>query len=213
MTAYWARRLRRHALLALASGLMVAIVYAGVPAFPLRRWNLATAYASLALLALALLIGPWNVVMGRPNPVSQDLRRDLGIWAAILALAHTVFGLQVHMRGQWWLYFIWPADQPHRLPIRTDGFGFANYTGLASTLILILLLTLSNDVALRRLGTKRWKALQRWNYAGALLMAAHAVAFQVMEKRALYVVGVFALTSLGVLAGQVTGFLRTRRAA
>jgi sulfoxide reductase heme-binding subunit YedZ len=42
--------------------------------------------ASLFLTAAALSIGPWNVLRGRTNPVSFDLRRDLGIWAGIMAL-------------------------------------------------------------------------------------------------------------------------------
>src|SRR5690606_27502731 len=48
--------------------------------------SMATAYASLLLLGATLVIGPWNVIRGRPNPVSTYLRRDLGIWAGLLAL-------------------------------------------------------------------------------------------------------------------------------
>lgn len=212
MSPYWRRRLLRHGLLALACAVMVGVVYAGVPAFPLRKWNLATGYAALVLLAATLLLGPLNLWRGKPNPVSQDLRRDMGVWTALLALAHTVVGLQVHMQGRWLEYFFWPPAQRHDIPIRTDGFGFANYTGLASTLILLLLLAISNDFALRTLGTGRWKAIQRWNYAGALLMAVHAAAFQVMEKRVLYVVGFFVLVVMVTLAGQLAGFVRSRRA-
>ncbi len=42
---------------------------------------------------------------------------------------------------------------------------------------------LERRLALRRLGRQRWKALQRWSYAGALLTLAHGVVFQVIEKR------------------------------
>jgi sulfoxide reductase heme-binding subunit YedZ len=209
---YWRRRLARHAAIAAAAGLAVGVVYAGVPTgFALRKWNLATGYVGLALLAVTLLVGPWNTLRGKPNPVSQDLRRDLGIWTAILALAHTWVGLQVHMQGQWRLYFTWPAAQSHPFPLRTDGFGLANWTGLGSTLVFVLLLALSNDLALRTLGTARWKALQRWNYAGALLLVVHAVIYQVMEKRALYVVAAFTLVVLVTAAAQAAGFRKRRR--
>jgi sulfoxide reductase heme-binding subunit YedZ len=40
---------------------------------------MATAYVSLALLAATLVTGPINLLRRRPNPVSTDLRRDLGI--------------------------------------------------------------------------------------------------------------------------------------
>ena len=51
---------------------------------------MATAYAGLAFLAISLWLGPWNVLRRRPNPVSFDLRRDVGIWAVVLAIVHTV---------------------------------------------------------------------------------------------------------------------------
>lgn len=210
---YWSRRLLRHSALAAITVVLLGGVYAGVPTdFILRRWNLATAYVGLGLMALSLLIGPWNLLRGRANPVSQDVRRDVGIWAALLGVAHTLIGLQIHMIGQSRLvYFFFPAGEAHRLPIRSDGFGFANYTGLGSTLILLLLLALSNDVALRRLGTGRWKSLQRWNYAGFALMTLHAIAYQVMEKRVVPVIVVFAGVIVVVLATQLAG--RARHAA
>ena len=210
---YWSRRLLRHTALATITVVLLGVVYAGVPTdFILRRWNLATAYVGLGLMALSLLIGPWNLLRGRANPVSQDVRRDVGIWAALLGVAHTLIGLQIHMIGQSRLvYFFFPAGEAHRLPIRSDGFGFANYTGLGSTLILLLLLALSNDVALRRLGTGRWKSLQRWNYAGFALMTLHAIAYQVMGKRVVPVIVVFAGVIVVVLATQLAG--RARHAA
>jgi sulfoxide reductase heme-binding subunit YedZ len=212
MSRYWPRRLGRHAALAIASAALLGLVYAGVPSDnALRRWGLATAYVALGWLALSLLAGPWNVLRGRPNPVSQDLRRDIGIWAAILGVAHTIVGLQVHMGGDWPRYFLWPRDVGHFLPVRTDAFGFANYTGLASTLILIGLLALSNDVALRRLGVTRWKSLQRWNYAGFALMAAHGVAYQVMGKRVWPVALAFSVVLLTVLAVQAAGWRAAKR--
>lgn len=192
---------------------MVGVVYPNVPTdFILRRWNLATAYAALALLAGSLMIGPWNLLRGRPNPASQDLRRDIGIWAGIMGLVHSAVGSQIHMSGRFWRYFTYGPDEPHVLPFRVDAFGFANFTGLASTLILLLLLCVSNDAALRRLGTPRWKGLQRWNYWAFTLMALHAVAFLVMEKRVVPVVVVFAGVLLAVVGMQYAGYLQRRSA-
>lgn len=211
-SGYWTRRLARHVALAILSTALLAFVYTFVPTdFILRRWGLATAYVALGWLALTLLIGPWNALRGRANPLSQDLRRDIGIWAALLGIAHTLVGAKVHMGGDWRSYFVWPTDQPHVLPLRSDLFGFANYTGLASTLILIGLLALSNDVALRRLGTARWKSLQRWNYAGFALMAAHGVAYQVMGKRVWPVALAFATVLITVLAVQIAGWRAAKR--
>jgi sulfoxide reductase heme-binding subunit YedZ len=172
-----------------------------------------TAYAALLLLAASLAIGPVRVLRDQPNPVSTDLTRDVGIWAGVTSLLHVLFGIQVHMRGKFWLYFVYPPEQAHRLPLRHDSFGAANWTGLGATLVLVILLAISNDVSLRRLGARRWKALQRWSYAAALLTLAHGALFQVIEKRRLPWVLAFAAAAAVALLLQAAGFLTVRRGA
>jgi sulfoxide reductase heme-binding subunit YedZ len=206
------RRVWRHSLLAVASSLLMLGVF-GLLSSPDRlfRTSMASAYAALVMFGVTLIIGPLNVLSGRPNPVSTYLRRDIGIWAALLALAHVVFGLQVHLRGRMWLYFVYPADEPRLLPIRHDLFGLANYTGLAAMLVLALLLTLSNNTSLRKLGPRRWKKLQRWNYGAFALMVVHGVAYQVIERREfLFVAAGFAVL-LAVATLQAAGLCRVLR--
>lgn len=177
--------------------------------FPKRdsisRISIGTAYSALLLTGLALVLGPWNVLRRRANPVSFDLRRDAGIWAGIAALIHTAVGLNVHLRGRPWLYFV-----DERRHLRTGMFGLGNYTGLIAVLLLAMLLAISNDLSLRRLGTVKWKSLQRWSYGAVILTAAHAVAYQNVEKRTspfrLLIYGVFA----AILALQVAGVFRRR---
>ncbi len=209
---YWPKRIRRHALIAVAALGLTAAFYAAPRAGPpVFRLSLGTAYAELILLALSLVLGPLNVLRGRPNPVSSDLRRDVGIWAAIIGLAHVISGALVHMGGRVWPYFLYPADQPHRFPLRHDLFGAANWLGLAATLVLVLLLTLSNDWSLRRLGTPRWKALQRWNYALAALTVAHGAAYQLVEKQKWPFVSAFVAATVAALVIQLAGLERVRR--
>lgn len=174
------------------------------------RASMATAYVSLALLGASLATGPLNVLRGRPNPVSTDLRRDLGIWAAVVAIAHFAVGLQVHMKHRWEYWFT-PASGGLLLP-RVDPFGFANHTGLAAVAIAALLLALSNDRSLRALGTARWKRLQRWNYALYGLVLLHGIAYQVTERRTLPWVALFVAMLLPALVLQVAG-RRARRVA
>lgn len=154
--------------------------------------SIATAYPALFLTAAAVLLGPWNVLRGRANPVSFDLRRDIGIWAGIMAVLHTAIGLNVHLRGRPWLYFV---DQHKR--IRHDLFGFGNDTGLIAALLFLLLLAISNDLALRRLGTRKWKSLQRWTYGAVVFTIIHGIAYQHIEKRqAMYVAVLWAVTGM-----------------
>lgn len=145
--------------------------------------SLATAYLSLLCLAGALVIGPFQVLAGRKPPLSFNLRRDLGIWASIFALVHVGFGLLVHMGGRIAEYFFRP-HHPGAMPIpRIDAFGLANDVGLLATAILIMLLAISSNGALRALGAHRWKALQRWSYVAAAATALHAAVYQLLDRR------------------------------
>jgi len=201
------RRLLHHILIGIGS---VALTVIFMQLFPKRdfisRLSIGTAYPALFLTAAALLLGPLNVLRRKPNPASFDLRRDLGIWAGISALAHTAVGLNVHLRGRMWLYFL---DPSHHL--RRDAFGFGNYTGGIAALLFALLLALSNDVSLRKLGVERWKSLQRWSYAAIVLTAAHWVAYQQIEKRISPFQGVLYIALGIVLVVQIAGAFKSRQ--
>src|SRR5689334_18258544 len=168
------RRLRQHHLpLALITALGLLIGYAAVDSpNATHRWSMSSAYVGLALVVATLTIGPLNLMRGRPNPVSIDLRRDIGIWAGVISIVHFVIGLQVHMKHRY-LYWFTDSDTGGALRVRTDIFGFANDTGIAAVVIAILLIVTSNDYFLRRLRTQRWKGLQQWNYAFFVLILAH----------------------------------------
>jgi methionine sulfoxide reductase heme-binding subunit len=174
------------------------------------RLSFSTAYPALVLLAVTLVIGPWNVIRRRANPVSSDLRRDIGIWAGILGIAHTAVGQCVHLRGRPWLYYVY-SPQEHHHGIRHDVFGFANYTGAIGVLLLALLLAMSNDWSLRRLGRQSWKRIQRWNYLLIALAAAHAVGYLVIEKQILPFDSVVGACVVMVLMAQAWGYARRRR--
>ena len=193
----------------LAVALVVHLVVMRAVASPdgrqmIYRLSMATGYVSVVLIAWAMLIGPWRVRRGRPAPASTDLRRDVGIWGAIFGLAHVVTGLQVHFGGKFWKYFIYP-DGDHRIPLRHDLFGFANWTGLAAGLVLVLLLAISNDASLRALGTRRWKSWQRSTYWAAALTVAHALAYQVETRHLGRWIAALVLVTLVVLVMQLDG--------
>jgi len=177
------RLLRHHLPLFVISFLSVAALYSTRP-YPdvISRASFATAYPALALLAATLLVGPWNVLRRTANPVSSDLRRDLGIWAGILGVLHAGVGQFVHLRGRPWLYYVYGPGEHHH-GMRHDLFGLANYTGVVGVLLLAALFATSNDLSLRRFGAKKWKQLQRWNYAVFALVAVHSIAFQMVEKQ------------------------------
>lgn len=176
---------------------------------PLFRWSMATAYVGLALLGASLIIGPLNLLNRRRNPVSTDLRRDVGIWAGVVSCVHFVVGWQIHMKHRY-LYFLSENEATRQLRPRTDFFGFANDTGLAAVLIALLLLVLSNDYYLRKLGSARWKWFQQWNYALFVLVLAHGIAYQIIEKRAAGFVVALTILSVSAIVAQTVGYLKVR---
>ena len=152
------RRVRDHLTLGAGSLVATSAVFAAIESDdPVFRASIATAYVALGLFLVTLAFGPYAALRGRRYPVSTDIRRDFGIWTALVAIVHVVVGLQVHLRGKMWEYFVRPMKGV-LLP-RIDPFGVANYTGLTAGLILIALLVTSNDASLRRLGTERWRSV------------------------------------------------------
>jgi sulfoxide reductase heme-binding subunit YedZ len=178
---------------------------------PFFRLSIATAYIGLGLVGVTLLIGPLNLFRRRPNPVSTDVRRDIGIWAGVIGLAHVVVGLQVHMGGEIAMYFLQQTHH-HAWELRSDLFGVGNDVGLIATLILLVLLVTSNDVSLRLFGTGLWKWVQRANYIGVALIVAHGFIYQIVEQRAFPYIVVLAASGGAILATQLAGVLARRHA-
>lgn len=170
------------------------------PKFFYFRLSLATGYVALVLLVVTLSIGAINILRKDHTPISSDWRRDVGLWCALVSLAHFIFGWNVHQKHRWHYFFT------EDWSLRSDIFGFANYTGLLATLIVVVLLAISNDFSLRRLKAKRWKFLQRFNYALAALVVAHTVLYQILEKRPPSLIVPVAVVILFGIVVQILGF-------
>jgi sulfoxide reductase heme-binding subunit YedZ len=202
---------KHHVPLCLLSLASIAALYITRPYKDvITKLSFATAYPALILLAATLLIGPWNMLRKKPKPISSDLRRDIGIWAGIIGLTHAVVGQCVHLRGRPWLYYIYEYRKNGPAGLRHDLFGFNNFAGLGATIVLIVLFATSNDWYLRRLGTQKWKSIQRWNYICFALTGAHTLGYQVMEKqKAPFLITAIICISL-TLVLQVFGFVLNR---
>ena len=204
-------RFNHHVGLLLLSALLLGWLYCAVESPDAKyKWSMSTAYVSLLLLGATLLTGPLNVLRRQRNPVSTDLRRDIGVWSGIVGLAHVAIGWQVHM-GNMLLYFFEEDKLTKALTLRADLFGFANYAGLAGGLILVLLLALSNDLSLRKLKATRWKYWQRWNYLFYGLVVVHGISYQVIESRKLPYPLLLAALILPVAIMQFMGFTQYRK--
>jgi sulfoxide reductase heme-binding subunit YedZ len=169
-----------------------------------------TGYISIFLLVLSLLIGSINLILKRKNPISTYLRRDIGIYGGSLAIIHSVTGLFVHLRGKMWQYFLNEID--HKLDIRTDNFGMANYTGVIAALLIIVLLAISNNYSLSRLKAAKWKNLQRLSYFMFIFVLIHAILYSILLNHISLVFYLYIPIVLMVLIFQVIGIkLRLQR--
>jgi DMSO/TMAO reductase YedYZ heme-binding membrane subunit len=122
-------------------------------------------------------------------------------------------GMLVHTDGLqvWWLFIEkWPTLS-NPLPLHFNVFGIANYAGLFQALVLIFLLAISNNNAMRRLGIHRWKKLQRLTYAAFASIVIHAFAYQTLEQRDTLLRIFFVLMITVAVGLQLAGFIKQRR--
>src|SRR6266545_5700766 len=176
--------------------------------FFMSRVTTATGYVATGCLALTLLIGPANLLLRRRNPVSNYLRRDVGTWTAIFSVVHVIFGLQLHSGGQISAMLNYFVVQGSPL---TNSFGLANWTGLAATVIVVGLLALSTDSALRELKARTWKDLQRLNYTLFALVIVHAFFYGALLRVTSPFTLLLGLTVIAVFVGQALGVWLWRR--
>lgn len=203
-------RLLNHMGLALSTGAGCILVMSARPLGLVHGLTISLGYISLILVVASLVIGPAKLLGRRRNPVNINLRRDMGIWAGITGLLHVFFGLQIHVGGQILLYFFTRTANGGYAP-QLNLFGLGNYVGLAATLLVALLLTLSNDVSLRRLKGPRWKAWQRLNYLLLVLVVTHMLLYQEVVLRDTIIRQASYVVVAVALAAQAAGFYLYRR--
>lgn len=178
----------------------------------IQQFTVATGYLALGLLALTLLLGPANLLFRRRNPVSSYLRRDVGMWTAIFSVVHVIFALLIHVsHGSGlipaFLHFFVAEDGR----LLTNSFGLGNWTGAAALVIVVGLLALSSDFALRKLRARPWKWFQRLNYGLFALVVLHAFFYGALLRRTSPFTLLLGLSVVAVFIGQAVGVWLWRR--
>jgi methionine sulfoxide reductase heme-binding subunit len=174
------------------------------------RLTVATGYLALGLLGLTLLIGPANLLLRRRNPVSSSLRRDVGAWTAISSVVHVILGFQLHGGGGSFGFLRYFVARGRPL---TNSFGLGNWTGLVALVLVVGLLALSTDGALRELKARRWKRLQRLNYALFVLVVLHAFFYGALLRTRSPFTLLLLVIVIAVVVGQAAGIWLWRRHA
>ena len=127
------------------------------------------------------------------------------MWAAIVSVVHVIAGFFVHgppapLSVRIIYYFFAPDGSP-----LTNTFGWGNWTGLAATVIVVGLVAISSNFALRKLKARRWKNLQRLNYALFALVIAHAIFYGALRRVTSISTFLLGLIVIMVFIGQVLG--------
>lgn len=174
------------------------------------RLSIVSAYLCLVLLACTMLIGSARL-MGSGRPVTNIyLRRDMGIWSALVGLLHFVLANMLSMNAAYMDQFVSLADTPSAVELRDQLYFWGTILGYFVAVVFLLLLALSSDVMLKLVGPRWWKRLQRSAYFAFVFTVVHAFAFQMLESRQPLLVGVVVLVLLLALAGQIFGIAVTR---
>ena len=185
----------------------------------MHKWNRAFGDASLVLVTLSFGIGPLSRIYRRSVRL-VPYRRELGIYAFVLALVHGIiilvgwvefdlmrlFGFEFHPQLQRYVMF-------------QSGFGLGNAIGILALVLALLLAATSSDFALRKLGASGWKFIQMgalplwWLTVAhvAYFLYAHFLSFhrQTPDPNPLQIP--FAILVVAVLILRTTSYVRTVR--
>ena len=202
-------RLIRHGAGLVAVGVLLGSY--GTGALGLNAASTVTAYVFTLLLVFALIWGPIRVLRGQRVSANSYTRRDLGIWSAVFGLTHLWLGLEEAMSQPYAQRFVEAASEPPSEEVRRMLFRWGVWSGLVAAAFLVVLLLLSNDWSLRVLGVRRWKWFQRSSYVVLALVVIHGWTYQVLERRSVVWVVVFA--SLATVAIVLQVLARRKRRA
>ena len=172
------RTATRHIVVAIAAALLV-YVFALVHGqwSPMHRWNRALGDAAVLFLALTMSLGALSRLI-RPAAKWLPWRRELGIYAVVLAAVHTVIILDGWVE---WDFFRLLGMEFHPIDLQyvmvQHGFGLANAIGILALGIGFILLLTSSDRAVRYLGATSWKTVQMTALVFWALIVAHTAYF------------------------------------
>ena len=170
--------LLRHGITVAVAALLLVGFWASRPEWSpeMRLWK-AVGDTAVVLLLASLAIGPL-ARLWRPAGRLVPWRRQIGIWTAVVAVAHSLLVIDGWARWSVRRFlgfeFIPQLGREARLE---PGFGLANLIGLVALLWLLVLLATSSDRALRSLGPTAWKWLHQGSYVVLYLVLLHTAYF------------------------------------
>jgi DMSO/TMAO reductase YedYZ heme-binding membrane subunit len=202
----WRDRFQHHLALVATTGIvLIAAVVSGPLAAALDRLSIVSAYLCMGYLCAALLIGPRQAIQSGRVAINDFLRRDIGIWAALVGFGHFYLAIILSMNSEYLDLFVYADDLSYSEQIRDRLYSFGAISGFVVGILFVLLLALSNNRSSKLIGATWWKRMQRTSYLAFVFTITHAVAFQILESRQDLLIGVVVFVFAVTLAGQLFG--------
>ena len=128
-------------LAAISGAVLLGAFISGEPVLGPDRISIVSAYLCLCLLSAALLIGPARAIRSGQPVLNHLVRRDLGIWAALIGFLHFALGMMLSMNVAYMDAFVNAADLSLSQHIRLWLYSAGNIAGtLVGVLFIVLLL-------------------------------------------------------------------------
>jgi len=151
----------RHLIVILLASLSVYLIEQSSNWNEMHSWNRATGDTSLFMIAFALIIGPLTKIFPR-SVWLIPWRRELGIYAVILALIHIAIIIVGWVEWDLITLFGFKSDPSLEGYLMSQrGFGLGNLLGVIAIFYGLLLAFTSNDLSQKFLGGSSWKFLQQ----------------------------------------------------
>ena len=170
VNVWWARHLM---VIVLASAVTALFLVSRAEWSAMHRWNRAVGDVSLVLVALAMALGPVSRLWRRTARL-LPYRRELGIYAVVLALVHATIILigWVELDLMRLIGFEFHPGLQRYVMVQ-QGFALANLIGILALVYGAILALTSNDRSLDWLGATVWKFVQRGTYVLWWLSVIH----------------------------------------
>lgn len=200
----------RHIILGvLALGLVYLFFISRSDWHPMHAWNRAFADVSLVYLMIIILLGPLAKLV---KSVTRWLvwRRELGIWTGIMAFIHVLIILDGWVEWELFRFFYIFSPMLNEWVIH-PGFALGNIVGIVGLIYVFLLMLVSNDYSIRKLGQKAWNYIQQRAHVYYLLVILHTFYFIFLHQPQTpnWIRVPFILLISGILLLQMIGFYLT----
>lgn len=137
----------------------------------LSELNKVSALAAIGLISVAFILGPLSRMFPKTFAKILWWRKTVGLSGFAFALLHSIYAIAI----------IYQLDLDKMLFSNPKALGFVS--GLIALLILFLMSITSTAEAVKKMGYKKWKMLQRTGYIALFLAIIHFIVLEIKPEK------------------------------